>query len=84
MIFFDGQGFNIKRDPNNKSLSFNNLIEMKGAWPGISMKDGRLFARIKLVQGAYFIINTEFARIKFFVLDTKTDSLRIRLEIYPN
>ncbi len=84
-IYISGEGFGFSRDKkDNLIFSVDKLMVLHGgAHPGLDMKTGRMFASIPLRQGAYFEIYPDDANIKFIVVDTKADSLRIKLEIKP-
>jgi len=83
-IYLSGEGLGIKRDLKHKLVfGFDNTIKMKGAYPGLDLKDGRMFASISLREGASFEIFPDVAHIKFYVIDTKSESLRIKLEVWP-
>jgi hypothetical protein len=84
-IFLDGEGVGIKHDPKQKFSGIDSLMRLKGATLGLLDlgKDKRWFTEISLKRESSFDIFADIAHIKLWVLDTRSDSLKIKLEIWP-
>jgi len=84
-IKLKGDGFRIKRDPESKCLlEMNNPVRMSGNVTGaLGLCDDLFAVYLGLYQDSAFEMFTLHAKIKLTVIDLLSDSLRIKLEVWP-
>jgi hypothetical protein len=81
-IFLSGPGFGVRLHPvPGMILRMDNRIHIKGSSLNIGTGGKKMWVELALARGNLFEMSTEVADISFRVLDTRSDSLRIHLEV---
>lgn len=81
-IYISGKGFGIYSNPESKGiLQFEKLIGFKGAWPGFSITDDKMFLSFVLQKGATIEIFSPKVHIKIRIVDMAVEALKIKLEL---
>jgi len=83
-IYFSGEGFGAQFDPDeNIRFMMKTPLQMKGAWPVFYMAENRMAIAFILKDGAYVEMFPETVKISMMVINKKSDSLKIKLEVRP-
>ncbi|HEY8995534.1 MAG TPA: hypothetical protein VIM71_12770 [Lacunisphaera sp.] len=83
-VILIGDGFGVKHRPDTKYLvAVDNAIRVKGAALSLSLSGGPTVLEFGLQKGAEFEMFTPHADLKVSIVDLRTDSLRIRLDVKP-
>ncbi len=64
-------------------VGMSNTIKIEGAAFGLNYSRPGMLVTLDLHKNSFFEMYTEYAYIKFTVVDLRVDSLKIKLEIYP-
>jgi hypothetical protein len=81
-IFLSGSGSGIQFHPDPKTIyRMDGGIHVKGSHLQVDLKKKEASAELVLARGNVFEMSTKVADISLKVLDTRTDSLRIHLEV---
>ena len=81
-IFLSGPGFGVRRNPKpGVALHMDSRINIKGSSLALDPDSEKMWAELELARGKFFETSTVLADISFKVLDTRSDSLRIHLEV---
>jgi len=81
-IFLSGPGFGVRSHPRpGVMLYMANRIDVKGSDLRLSNDLKKMWVELTLEGGNFFEISTEVADISLRVLDIRSDSLRIHLEV---
>lgn len=81
-IFLNGPGFGVRRYPGpGLRLHVDSSINIKGSNLAIDPNSEKMWTNLTLARGNYFEMLTKLADISLKVLDTRSDSLRIHLEV---
>jgi hypothetical protein len=81
-IFLSGEGFGIRAYPGpGLRFEMKYQITIKGSSLAYNPEEGKAWVPLTLARGNFFEMSTPIADIPLKVLDTRSDSLRIHLEV---
>jgi len=81
-IFLSGPGFGVRRNPKpGVALHIDSAMTIKGSSLALDPDSEKMWVELELASDNFFEMSTKVADISLKVLDTRSDSLRIHLEV---